>query len=315
MAPPGRRALLAAVAAVATAGCFTDGDATTTTRFDTAGDDTSAGSGTAGPDTGGPETTGDTAGDTATDAAITLRLSAADGIPEDVPVRVHPRALAAFLERGAASGDTVRTHDAAILRGRSPVLPTAAAARLSGETVEDGRYALDVSGGPRYEWIFGATPVDDPPADAEVLDVSTLAAERRSLVLEAIHDGRPRAYPETPLGTWARTEFVGGYVRYDGTVYWGREIRQTDAAFFAEEVWYVGTVTPSESGTGTVPHLHLDPLSGDARAAVDDLLAAWAKQLGPVEADVSGLDESARAALAETDTLLTHVAAFRLVLS
>ncbi|WP_435063646.1 hypothetical protein [Halobaculum sp. EA56] len=301
MVPHDRRSLLASLGVVALAGCSAgggrddgqtdDGTAEDATSVDGATDDGSDGEDR--PDT------------------PTLRLSVAEEVPIDGPVRVHPGPLARLLERAAERDGPVRTHDGMALEGKTPVLPDVETARLAGDAVDDGAYALDFDGGPRYEWLFGATSVEDPPADAEVVEVADLPADRRALALEAIHDGRPRAYPETPLGTWARTEFVGGYVRHEGTVYRGRELEQTDAAFFATEAWYVGTATPTDGATDA-PRLLLDPLPDEARRVVDDLLASWAEELDPAEASVADLDDPARAALAETDWVLAHVAAFDL---
>lgn len=267
-------------------------------------------------DVGGRTTGGSTAtaeAETATsppDGRSALRLVPLDEVPSGPSLRVYPWALARLLERGADADGPVRTHDRALLEGQRPLLPRFSAVRFAGERVPDGAYALDLSGGPRYRWLFAATAVEAPPEGATVLGVSDLPADRRALALEAIEGDRPSAYPETPLGTWARTAFVGGYLRHEGTVYRGRELRQTDAAFFAEDVWYVGRVAPTDEVSADAPRLLLDPLPRPARRVVDDLLAAWAEQLDPVETDVSDLDESARAALAATDGFLTHVAAF-----
>ncbi|SHH67881.1 hypothetical protein [Halobaculum gomorrense] len=309
MAPTRRRPLLAALGTAAAAGCL--GSAPT---------DSPAGSTTDGPTTDGPTTdvTGSAPsagpGDGAS-PADTLRLAAVDRLPTGRPVRVHLRALAALLERGAATGEVVRTTDTIVRTGQPPLLPGKRTVRLTGDRVDDGAYALGVDGGLLYEWLLGATAVEEPPADAEVVVVDDLPADRRSLAVEAVEGGRATVEPQTPLGTWARTAFVGGYVRYRGTVYRGRERQQTDAAFFSNEVWYVATVTPTDDEPADAPTLHLDPLPESARPVVDDLLADWASTLDPVEAAVSDLDDRSRRALAETDFLLTHVAALEVYLS
>ncbi|MXR41830.1 hypothetical protein GRX01_10845 [Halobaculum sp. WSA2] len=261
--------------------------------------------------TGATETdpSGEPDGDNAR-AADTLRLAVADGFPADGPVRVHSGPLASLLERGATTGDRVRATDSILLTGRPPLLPGERTVTLAGDGVDDGAYELAVDGGLLYDWLLGATAVDDPPRDVDVVDVDALPNDRRSLAVEAIRGGRATVEPQTPLGTWARTEFVDGYVRREGTVYRGYERRQTDAAFFSEEVWYVASVTPTEGASSDAPTLHLDPLPSAARTVVDDLLADWASTLDPVEADVSDLDDRARRALAGTDRLLTHVAVF-----
>lgn len=297
---PRRRALLASLASLGTAaaaGCLTNTGETATADPSVADDASSASSEST--DTGGAGTTGST-----------LRLRALDGLPTDGTVHVHPRALARLLERGVNTDGTVRTHDRALLQGQSPLLAGERTLRVDGSAVQRGVYTLAFDGGPRYEWLVGATAVDDPPADADVLDLDALSSDRRSVVREAIAGGRVTVYPETPLGTWVRTEFVGGYVRHDGTVYRGRERQQTDAAFFADEVWYVGTVTAAEDDDPAAPTLVLDPLPTAARRAVDDLLGAWASNRAPVETDIGTLPTDARDALGATDAVLTHVAAF-----
>ena len=295
--PPSRRSFVSALAFPAVAGlagCLSDTDARATDAADSTGSSTTPGS---------------TASATA-DSAFTLRLAALESIPTDAPVRVHPRALARFLARGVDAEEAVRTHDGILLEGSRPILPRIDAARLSGERVDDGPYTLDLTGGLRYRWLFGATPVESTPENATVIDVDELPTARRDLALAAIGDGRPQAYPETPLGTWARRTFVGGYLRHEGTVYRGREVQQTDAAFFADEVWYVGRATPRTDAPADAPHLLLDPLPDGARRAVDGLLSTWADSRDPVETDVSDIDQSARTALRDAEALLTHVAAF-----
>ena len=247
--------------------------------------------------------------------ADTLRLAAADGLPTDRPVRVHPEPLSSLLERGATTGERVRATGSILLTGQPPLLSGERTVVLAGDNVEDGPYELNIDGGLLYEWLLGAAAVEDPPTDAEIVDVDALTDDRRTLVLAAIEGDRATVEPQTPLGTWARTEFVGGYVRHEGTVYRGRERQQTDVAFFSNEVWYVASVTPTDDAPDDAPMLHLDPLPSAARGAVDDLLADWASALDPVEADVSDLDDRSRQALAETDRLLTHVAVLEVSLS
>ncbi|MFC6787101.1 hypothetical protein ACFQFH_14805 [Halobaculum halobium] len=294
MGPTRRRSLLAALGASAVAGCLGDGPT-----------DSTDGSATDATD---PDPSADS-GDDASDVD-TLRLAAADGLPTDRPIRVHPRPLARLLEGGAATDGLVRTTDSILLTGRPPLVSGEQTVYLASTEIEDGAYALDIDGGLLYEWLLGATAVEDPPTDAEVVAVDDLADDRRTLAVEAIEGGRATVEPQTPLGTWARRAFVGSYVRYQGTVYRGRERQQTDAAFFSNEVWYVASVTPTDDTATDAPTLHLDPLPQEARRVVDDLLGDWASALDPVEADVSDLDERSRRALAETDRLLTHVAAF-----
>jgi len=247
--------------------------------------------------------------------ADTLRLAAADGLPTDRPVRVHPEPLSSLLERGATTDERVRATGSIRLTGQPPLLSGERTVGLAGDNVEDGPYELDIDGGLLYEWLLGAATVEDPPTDAEIVDVDALTDDRRTLALAAIEGDRATVEPQTPLGTWARTEFVGGYVRHEGTVYRGRERQQTDAAFFSEEVWYVASVTPTDAVPDDAPTLHLDPLPSAARRAVDDLLGDWASTLDPVETDVSGLDDRSRQAIAETDRLLTHVAVLEVSLS
>jgi len=304
MAPTRRRSLLAVLGGLgstAAAGCL--GTSLTESR----GGDPSATDATGTEPSGGPD------GDPTT--SDTVRLAAADGVPVDGPVRVHPRSLASLLERGATTGDRVRATGSILLTGQPPLLSGERTVGLSSDGVDDGAYALAVDGGLLYDWLLGATAVEGSPTDADVVDVDALPHDRRSLAVEAIEGGRATVEPQTPLGTWARTEFVGGYVRRDGTVYRGYERQQTDAAFFSEEVWYVASVTPTDVASSDAPTLHLDPLPSAARTVVDDLLADWASTLDPVEADVSDLDDRARRALAETDRLLTHVAVFEVGLS
>jgi hypothetical protein len=94
--------------------------------------------------------------------------------------------------------------------------------------------------------------------------VADLPPDRREVVRDAV--GRAaQVEPQTRLGEFVRNEFVGGYWRLDGTVYRGREVQQTDVAFFSERAWYVLSAMPVDREAPTlsvqpVPEAVLDAL-------------------------------------------------------
>ncbi|WP_435345010.1 hypothetical protein [Haloarchaeobius sp. HRN-SO-5] len=259
MASPSRRAVLGSlgIAAGSLAGCL---------GLDDAGTD---GTGTDGTET---DTTG-----TDDTASVDLRLET-DLITQQDPIRVLPDGLRSLLVEAARSDGPVRGHyDILVESPPSPVLPVFDDVRLQGTGSDaDGTYVVDVDAGARYEMRFTATRADSVPEDASVVDATTLSGERRRFVQAAIDGEQPSVYPESELGTWARTEFDGGYVRVDGETYRtyrGQEVQQTDAAFFSDVVWYVLSLTPTEDATSPVV-LDCSDVDDDAQGDVSDLLSS-----------------------------------------
>jgi len=153
---------------------------------------------------------------------------------------------------------------------------------------------------------IGAEAVS-PPEDADITPVGELPDRRRDLALAAIgaeSDHDRRVYPETVLGSWVRTRFFGGYYSYDGTVYRGYEVQQTDAAFTATKVWYVFSLSATEADTATT--IRLADLDERGRALVDDLRSEH-ETVERMERDVDGEDAAVAETLAsEHPYLLTH---------
>ena len=91
----------------------------------------------------------------------------------------------------------------------------------------------------------------------------------------------------------------------NGTVYRGREVRQTDAAFFSRECWYVLSLALTDDGPA--PSLSLASVDDAVREALDGMLA----ERGPHEAvsrDAAGLPRPLLRFVAEADYVLTHAA-------
>lgn len=291
-----RRALLAGVAGlVGVAGCLGDGTPTATTSGD--------------PETDHPETDPPAAG--------RLTLDPVDPSEADEPLTVLPDDLRRWI-RQAADGTTVRSHSDtyvyAAQQTYGPIPPLTAFDRIRIEDPEGktgGSYSVDADGGVYYERVIGAEAVS-PPDDAEVTPVPELSNERRELALDAIgaeNGGAPRVEPQTALGSWVRNEFFGGYYSHDGTTYRGYEVQQTDAAFFATEVWYVLSLSPTESeGTAT---LTLATPEDRARMVVDGLRGEH-ETVERMERDVEGMNADAAETLAaEHPYLLTHDAVYQ----
>ena len=291
-----RRALLAGVASlVGIAGCLDDGTSTATTSTD--------------PETANPETDPPTAG--------RLTLKPVDPSSVDEPLTVVPDDLRRWL-RQAADGATVRGKaDSYVYPAQQryePIPPLTAFDRVQIDDSDGGAggsYDVDADGGVYYERVAGAEPVS-PPADADVIPVSELSGERRELALAAIgaessHD--TRVEPQTALGSWVRNEFFGGYFSYEGTTYRGHEVQQTDAAFFATEVWYVLSLSPTESEAATT--LDTSASAERARMLVDELRSEQ-ETVERMERDVEGLNAGAAETLAAAHPyLLTHDAVYR----
>jgi hypothetical protein len=105
--------------------------------------------------------------------------------------------------------------------------------------------------------------------------VSELEGERRELALAAVRNERPRIYPETELGEWVRAEWFDDRWEYDGTVYRGKEIQQTDAAFFSDQVWATVRMRETRAEPQVVFELRAP---GDAvRETLDPVLADWSR--------------------------------------
>lgn len=290
-----RRALLAGLAGlVGGAGCVGDGTPTATTASD--------------PETDHPETDPPAAG--------RLTLDPVHPTDADEPLTVLPEDLRRWF-REAADGTTVRSHADSyvypVQQSYEPIPPLTAFDRLQINDPEGGAggsYAVDADGGVYYERVVGAEAVS-PPEDADVRPVSALSDERRDLAVAAIgaeNGSDPRVEPQTALGSWARTEFFGGYYSHDGTTYRGYEVKQTDAAFFATEVWYVLSLTASESAATT---LTLVAPSERARTLVADMRREH-ETVERMERDLEGMNADAAETLAaEHPHLLTHDAVYQ----
>ncbi|MFB6304425.1 MAG: hypothetical protein ABEH47_04615 [Haloferacaceae archaeon] len=223
------------------------------------------------------------------------------------PLRVYPGDLREPLREAALTGETRRFAARTPVPGQAPVLGADrfARPRLTGAGEADGVYAAAVDAGVRYELIVGAEQADPPP-DAAVTPAADLRPERRELVRKAVDGQSPRVYPETPLGEWVREEFFDGYVSVDGTVYRGREVQQTDAAFFSREVWYVLSLSPAPDADPTV-ELDLRPVPDAVRDALDPVLEERRPDQslvskGTVEPDVARFARDTPAVLVHTAT-------------
>ncbi|QKY18860.1 hypothetical protein B4589_000180 [Halolamina sp. CBA1230] len=295
-----RRALLIGLGgAVVLAGCQT-------------GDDQS--------DTDSPSSTGSETATTTQSPTPSgqFSLTPTDPRAAEEPVTVLPADLPAWLRDVATADTTVREHAgvdfAPAVQAYEPIPPLPVFDRVE---IDDpggdagGRYDFDAEGGVRYDLLVGAEAVS-PPEDAEVTPISELSGERREIALAAVgaeSDRDRRVYPETELGSWARTAFFGGYYRYDGTTYRGNEVQQTDAAFFSKRIWYV--ISASETDAEASVTLALDEVDSRVRAVVDELRGEH-ETIEPMARRVEGETAAVLAAFAEGGTLLlTHEAVYR----
>ncbi|WP_380676283.1 hypothetical protein [Salinigranum sp. GCM10025319] len=272
-----------------------------------------------------------------TPAEARIRLTAVDELPTDAAVVVYPPTLREWLRRAAERSGPVRGSDDAFVYAPDPVLEDVDRIRLVGSTAVEGTYDLSVDGGPRYDLLVGAEPVDEPPANASIVPSETLSSARRDLVERAVDEGqRATVSPETELGEWTRTAFFDGYVSHDGSLYRGYEVQQTDAAFFSTEVWYVLSLSPvgsSETPRGeaeTTETIAATASSATASASltlrlasvpngfadrVDPLLADRTKDQPEILSDPADLPADVERFTRETTYLLTHTELFAVELA
>jgi len=209
--------------------------------------------------------------------------------------------MALALRRAASIEGTYRTAAAAFVEAPEPFWTRYETVRLAGpdNTAADGVYEMDAEGGVRYELLVGADRLD---GDRPAAQVSELEGERRELALAAIRNEGPRVYPETELGEWVRTEWFGNRWEYEGTVYRGKEVQQTDAAFFSQQVW--ATVRMRETVGHPAVTFELRAPGDAVRDALDPVFAEWSKDEST--ATLEDPPAAVRAYLEPTDLLATH---------
>ena len=251
--------------------------------------------------------------DTPTDTpAPSLTLEAVEpplAGPEVEPrvVTVYPESMALALRRAARIEGVYRSHARAFVEAPEPFWTRYGVVRLTGpqNTADDGDYEMDAEGGIRYELHVGADRVT-PSEDVDPTPVSDLSEDRRELALDAIDYPGGRVYPETALGEWVRTEWFDGYWAYEGTVYRGKEIQQTDAAFFSDQVW--ATVEMRETVGHPQVTFELRAPGDEVRDALDPVFAE--RQKHHRTATLDDPPAAVREYLEPTDLLATHTAVF-----
>jgi hypothetical protein len=289
-----RRTLLASTAALAGAGA-----GCTSLRHALEG----GSDGTPGSDRDGPpptESSTESGPDSLTLEAVEPPL--ATGGAEPRTVTVYPESMALAFRRAARIDEPCRTHGAAFVYVPEPFWTRYDTVRITGPDAGErpkGVYEMEADGGVRYELLVGADRLED---DRSAASVSDLGGERRELALAAIRNEGPRVYPETELGEWVRTEWFENRWAYEGTVYRGKEVQQTDAAFFSEQVW--ATVEMRETRADPQVVFELRAPEDDVRDALDPVFAEWSKD----ESTATLEDPSAavRGYLEPTDLLATH---------
>lgn len=308
----GRRTLLRALGAAGIvgvaggAGCLSNPNGTPTdTRYPSDGEPTgSQGEPPSPTDSATPGTP------VSTNERLTLTVHPVDEAP--TPFRAYDPRLADWLTR-AAGGETVRANADVQFYVPEPIVPAFDAVELVDAGDADGTYTVEAEGGTRYHILAGAKAVDDVPSDAEVVQYADLAADRQELVRLAV-EGSPdaRFYPETALGEWARHAFFGGYVEYDGQVYRGHEVQQTDAAFFSTRVWTILRLTPTDSPASTPATISLAPTPEQVRTRVDQGYEQLERDSTEASLEVPDLSEAVESYAEETASLLSLTRAFSL---
>lgn len=252
----------------------------------------------------------DTPSPSPTPGPDTLRLTVVDGVVDGRTV-VYSEPLRTLLRRAARSEGPIRVTATTSFPMPDPVMTRFDSVALeTGDESVDGTYAVDCEGGTRYRILVRAQPVESVPGDATVTPLSELPEHRREFAMAAIGDERATVYPETRLGEWVREAWFDGYVRHDGTVYRGKEIQQTDAAFFSKELWMVLSLSPAAGSNADGPMLRFPDLDPRVREFLDAALADREPNDEEVTATADELPEAVRSFAAETDHLLTPTAAF-----
>jgi len=222
-------------------------------------------------------------------------------------LRVVPDGLRSLLVDAARADGVVRGHyELLVDQPPSPDLAALETVELRGTDGVDGTYAVDVQTGGRYLMQFEAAPAESVPDDATIVDGGELTAEQREFVRNATGSEPAEVYPETELGTFARTVLDEGYVRLDGEVYTGRERQLTDAEFFADRVWYVLSLEPV--GADDPPVLDCTPVESGVVESVAALVEDDVGRARLVEEPSDGLVRLAR----ETDAVMLHNLTLRL---
>lgn len=227
--------------------------------------------------------------------------------PHDGPLAVFPADLASWL-RTAATGETVRAVAPVSRYTPRPVLPRFDHVELRTPAETLGTFAVAAEGGTHYELLVGASEVESIPPDATATPVADLPSTRRKLVRAVIDGARRTVEPQTTLGEWTRHEWFGGYYRHEGTVYRGREVKQTDAAFFSKRLWLVLRLTPVESPPTDPVRLDLS-VDATVRDELGDAVTTAIGEEGPGETATVPLDslsDRSRRFVETTPALLTH---------
>lgn len=226
---------------------------------------------------------------------------------------VYPPDLHKWLRTAATTAQTVRAHADTPTYDPSPPLPAFERVIFDDEAGElSGIYDLSVEADTRYELLVWAEETE-PPEDTEVTAISSLPEERRRLALAAIGESTgddARVHPETKLGSWVRKEFFGSYFSHDTATYRGTEAQQTDAEFFATDVWYVLSATAVDAPSAPLT-LRLASVADDVRRSISDLRTEEDTPR-PVSTTVTGETETAvRGFAKENSFILTHDAVYR----
>ncbi|WP_440990943.1 hypothetical protein [Haloarchaeobius baliensis] len=222
-------------------------------------------------------------------------------------IRVVPDGLRRLIVDAAREDGVVRGHyEMFVDQPPSPDLAAFETLELRGTDGVDGTYAVDVQTGGRYRMQFEAAPAESVPDDATVVEGSELTTEQREFVRNATGSDPAETYPETELGTFARTVLAESYVRLDGEVYQGRERRQTDAEFFADRVWYVLSLEPTDADDP--PVLDCTPVESGMAEAVAGVVEDDRGTPRLVEEPTDRLVQLAR----ETDAVMLHNLTLRL---
>ncbi|WP_435360847.1 hypothetical protein [Haloarchaeobius sp. DFWS5] len=265
------------------------------------------GTSTDGTDESRPNESATDTNESTSDDAVVLQAET-DLVTSQEPIHVLSTGLRDLLVAAARSGETHRaTFDRGVRSPPNPVLPAHPTVRLRGvdESVAD-TYDLAVEAGAHYELQLSAERVDDVPADADVTGPENLSGDQRALVHDAVRGDHPTVTPETELGSWVRHEFLDSYVRFDGNVYGGYEVQQTDSAFFSDTVWYVLSLSPaSDAENPTV----LDCSSIDTE--VRDRLSSVVGDAGSFPKTISSPSDSMRAFAQDDPLVTTHTNVFR----
>jgi hypothetical protein len=163
-------------------------------------------------------------------------------VADDATVLVFPENLSRWLSEAVESDRTLRVVGDSLFPVGDLVLTAFGRVRVAGPDHRAMGVRLSVAGGRYARRTLSARRVTDPAG--RPTPTAELPPARRYLVA-ATAGSEVTVEPQSELGRWALSSFVGGEFRYDGAVYRGVVVGSDDPSGEDSRVWYVLSATPA----------------------------------------------------------------------